>query len=310
MAEQPEVTMENLREMTEKLESPGADEPQIAPDSETPPAEGATPAAEAAPETSKSQEAKPDISDSLKGLFGDTPYKSDDVVDSAKKIVEGYKNLQAELTRRSQETKPYEQFLRKMSTDRTFANFVEQARQMYENPQLAQPYLNQNQGKPNPANYFPEGYVTPEGMAKYQSDLEAYFQRDVDSRLNSRLSEMETRNQRENLKLQFRQKFPSENPDDLLDWWSKEAYQFNPFEIAYKMRNFDTVKSSALDEARKELNRQLEEAQKNKTPQASASTTQKVKATDIIDYIGKHGLASAQKKFTQQEVSKVLMQYS
>jgi hypothetical protein len=294
---EPEVTMENLEQMTNQVEAPGqfqASQPQEPQVETLPPS-----ASELA--TQKGQASVPEIPDFLK----ETPFKTPD------ELAKGYKNLQGEFTKTTQRIKPYEQFLERTEKDRNFANFVEQARLLYDNPNLAQAYMPAqaagSDGRPNPNAY---DLSTAEGFAKYNQDFENFVLRNADSRVNARLSQIEQQNRMEQLKWQFKQKFGDADPDAMFQWAQQNIPQLNPFEVAYKLHEYDNLKSQATAEARKEINKQVETAQTAKTPTAASSSQGMAQAEDVIDYIVKHGTEKAYKKFGKAEVIRVEKEFS
>lgn len=299
-----EVTESNLEALTNQLEAPEQEFQTSTPEptqtktkEELPPSLSEQTAAQTGQAAQQTQE----IPDFLK----ETPYKTPE------ELAKGYKNLQGEFTKTTQRIKPYEQFLERTEKDRNFANFIDQARLLYENPQLAAAYTPPQaagaDGRPNPNAY---DLTTTEGWAKYQGDFENYVLRNADSRVNARLAQIENQTQLEQLKWQFKQKYPDANPDELLQWAQQNVPSMNRFEAALKLREFDNLKAKAIEEARKELNKQVETAQTAKTPTTAGTGQITAKATDILDYVNKNGTEKAFSKFSKAEVMKIIQEYS
>jgi hypothetical protein len=297
---QPEVTLENLENLTNQSEAPDQFPATPEPASTT---EELPPSLSEQPAAQRGQAAEPQVPDFLK----ETPFKSPD------ELAKGYKNLQSEFTKTSQRIKPYEQFLERIEKDRAFANFVDQAKLLYDNPQLAQAYQPPQAagegGRPNPNAY---DLSTAEGFAKYNQDFENYVLRNADSRVNARLSQIESQNRMEQEKWQFKQKFPDVqvDPEEAFRWAQQNVPNFNRYEVAYKLREFDNLKSKIAEEARKELNEQVKTAQTTRTPAASAPSHTVAKADDIIDYIARYGSDKAMAKFGKADVLKTIQDFS
>jgi hypothetical protein len=284
MAEQqppaePEVTVENLEKMTNESEGYVPEgEPQKSADSESPEVVKAAPV-KAAGEAPKQ--------DDFSKLLSETPYKS------GEELVKGYKNAAGELTRRIQEIKPYEQFLRRAQSDPTFANYLQQAEQQYLAYQANPAAFAQPQQAPD--LYTPEGiqaYIH-QNLQQERATLQAQYQRE--------LAQIQQQAHIENMKAQFKAKYPDADPDELFKSWTETVPTRNPFEVAYHALNYDKLKSDAKTEERKSLNEQLENAGKNKTPGSSSVSPQAVKGEDILEHIGKHGSESAYKRFGKRE---------
>jgi hypothetical protein len=224
----------------------------------------------------------------------ETPYQSPD------ELVKGYKNLQAEHTKTSQRYKQYETIVDRLESDFAFQTFLTQAMQGYDNPALLEAYQGDT-GKPNPANY---DLVDPAQAAKFVQDITSYNERIVDQRLNTRMMDLQRNAKLEADKNAFRAQYPGIDPDEVI----KYARSKREWSIAdvYKLQNYDNVKSEALAEARKELTKQLEVAQKTKTPQGSATAKTDVRPQDILADISKHGSKYAINKYTEAKVMRAL----
>jgi len=308
MAEaQVEVTPDNLAELTDRMESdepasPEAPEPQPEMD------EGGTPpeSVEAEPADAGGQS---DMSDEEKALLEElrainevsgTPFKN------VKDLVGAYKNLQGEFTKTREKTKPYEAVLDRMSEDQNFAGLVSQLQQMMDNPDMLKAYANQGlpgDPEPNPAQY--ETW-TQEGLGKWQKDHDSWLQRQMDSRFNTLKSDIETRAKLENYEREFKGKFPNvEHPQELLQWAQKQGRTMNPFEAAFKLRNWDTMRSEIEAQVRKELGQKLESAGKTKTPQGTTAKSETT-AGEVVKHVSQYGYRAAVKRYGEADVNKAL----
>jgi len=296
MAE-PEVTPENLAELTEEMVN--NENPEAATDAPSIPDEG-TDEGETPRETPVEQEAQPEgqSEETFKDRFG-VPFESEEA------LAKGYKNLQREFTERNGKVKPYENIIDRMNADPQFAGLVNQALQVMDNPGMLQAYANQGKAgdpQPNPANY--EIY-TAEGLKKYQDDHDSWIQRNMDQRFNTLKQEVEQNARLDNHRREFKGKFTDvENPDELLQWANQNGPRMNPYEAAYKLRNWDNMQSSVEAKVRKELAGKMQDATK-KTPQGTSAKTE-ANATEIIQSIGKYGLRATSKRYGEAVVTKAL----
>ncbi len=304
--EQP-VTEGNLEQMTNQVFGDEQPQPQESTAQDAPPTEEAATPAEAP------QSGQVDMNESLKTILKETPFNGDDIVDNVKKFVEAHKNLQSEWTKKTTEIKPYDPLLKFMSADPKFAQAVEQLRTIYQNPQLANAYINpQGQvlnSRPNPLNY---DLMTPDGIAKYDQDLTAFMERNVDSRLNTRLADLEQRTKLENFKLDFARRFPQvkDNAEELLGWAQEQIMNMNPIEAAYKLKNWDAIQTTALAEAKKTVTSKIEEAGKTKTPSGSGAGKPAANIADIVEHIGRYGIESAEKRYGEKEAVKAMEEFT
>lgn len=313
-----EVTSENLEALTNQLEGDGEfDTPasEAAPETTEPVVEGE---AEAPPKEAEPESApvKPDgqaeeftLSDDEKEFLkelrdakelAETPFKK------PADLVRGYKSLQKEFTHDRERIKQNRQFLDRIERDPQFKQYVEQLQAMVDNPALAQAYAQKYQGEdlvPDPLQY---DLSDPEQHKKFLSDQTAWMQRNVNSVINSRLGQVEQQTRMKGLEAEFRAKFPEiADPTSLLDWAQENVPKLNPFEAAYRLREWDNLPSKIEAKVRKELATQLETASKQKTPQGT-TTKQETSATEILQYIGKYGPTAAYKRFGEANVEKVL----
>lgn len=221
-----------------------------------------------------------------------TPFKS--VPD----LIKAHKELQSQWTKDHDvvtRVKPYEQLLSDMN-DPNFANFLQQAAVLYKNPSLAASYINptgQINTPPDPRSY---NMFEDQDLQRYQKDQTDYMNRQLDSRINARFAASEGQTKTDKMKSDLRTAFPESNPDDLLQWVGKRGNDWSLID-AYKIREFDNIKTKAMEDARKELNQKMETATRTTTPAPSASPKGNVKVEDIISHISRYGGDSARKKF-------------
>jgi hypothetical protein len=296
MPDNPEVTEENLEQLTNALEGDGSQVP--------------APTAEPVPTQEPTKEeptTAPDPINELRELLKDTPYYQEgkDVKEVAQKLKEGYKSLQAELTQRAQKIKPFEPLLNRIGTDPQFASFIEQARTLYENPQMQRAYMNPTEAAPDPRQF---DFYQPDQYQQFRQQEADWMTRQINSVVNTRLAGLEAANQAEMFKFQFKQKFPGADPETVLRQlyqWQSNPGQINPLEIAYKAMEFENVSSREAEKVRKELTAKMEEAGKNKTPTAPTTTTN-ANPDDVIDYIAKNGPEAAEKKWGKKFVNDLI----
>jgi len=288
--QQLEVTPENLEEVENQLagfqkiqgEPPKADS-EPAPET----VQSATPA------TPPSQAPAEDFSKYL----AETPFKNID------EVVKGWKNAVGEMTRKNQKVKPYEPILNQADTDPEYAQYLQKAHQQYlaykANPQAFQP-----QSQPQQAYDL----YTPEGQAQFRQDMALQTQQQVEMvrmQYQQEIAKVQEQARFENMRAAFKAKFPDEDPDKLQEFWQEAVSQLTPYEIALRVRNFDKVQTDATSKARQEVNKQLETAQKTKTP-ASSPPAQAAKVEDILAHVGKYGAEAAFKRFGEGETMKAI----
>lgn len=258
-----------------------------------------------APEAPKQEVGKSvGIPDDVLKVLEETPFKS--VPD----VVKAYKNSQSEYTKLHEKVKPFEQLLNDASTDVQFRQFIEQATQLYRNPSLAQAYQQPQQTQTagiNPANY---DLYTPEGQAAYQQAVMEHAQKAAFETVNQRMAGWEQQQQLERAKLEFRQKFPDVNPDDVIKFAQERANRPTPLEDIYKVMSYDQMKAKAYEEARKEVLAKAGEATKNSPVSSQASEKVSANPIDVMKYVQKNGLESANKKWGANEVTKALKQFT
>lgn len=227
-----------------------------------------------------------------------TPFKS------VGALKDGYKNLQGQWTKTQERMRQHERFLSRLESDQQYRQYVEQLDAMVDNPQLAQAILAQKFGvqdtMPDPLQY---DISDPAQHQKYMQDVTAYNQRQVNGVINARLSQMEQKAQMDTLRSQFQMKRPDiQNPDELLDWVSKNIREIGAFEAAYRMREFDNLRAKALEDAKRELLSKVQEAGKTTTPASTAPPAKKISADDVLKAIDTLGVEGAKKKYGKERV--------
>lgn len=233
-----------------------------------------------------------------------TPFKS--VPD----LVKAHKELQSTYTREHEfltQGKPIEHLVRKAIENPAYRQFLEEVTPMFDNPQLAAAYAGQAPGQadvpPDPRAY---DMYDPESYAKFQQEQAAYLQRKVDGTLNARLSQSESRQRLEMEKQQLKAAFPDANPDEIVTRLQERSKKGWSITDGYKVLEFDNIASKALEQARKEVAKQLETAKATGTPAAGGGAREEVKLADIIDHINRYGGDSARKKFGDRNFSEAL----
>lgn len=259
-------------------------------------------------ETVEGQSAKPDPFSEIRESLKDTPFYQEgrDVKETVAEVKKAWKELQGWQSKTQEKVKPFEQLLDSLNRDSNLKSVVQRAVEMYNNPQLAQAYLNQQgqvvSGKPDIRNFDMNTY---EGQQAYSDAVLAYTERAVDERMNTRMSGWEQQQRLEKSKLEFRQKFPDADVEKLLSDAPKLAEQ-NPLENAWKALNYDNLASQMYEKARKELSQKLEEASKTKTPAGASAPSKPVGIDEIVSFIGKYGPDAAVKRYTKAKVEEAL----
>ena len=281
-----------------EAQSPDAVETEPAPELET-----------AAPEAKGGQA---DLTDEEKGLLNElramkeitgTPFKT------LSDLVKAYKELQSTYTKEHEfvtKAKPVEQLVSSAIADPNLAQYLAQAKMLYDNPQLASAYVGQGgrvDTPPDPRSYnmFDEA-----DLGRYQKDLSDYNARAVDARINARLAGIESQTRLEKMKSELKQVYGEANPDEVLSWIQSKGNNWNLVD-AYKVKEFDNIETRAMEKARKELTTKLEQANRGTQPQATTSgAKQTVKIDDILTYISKYGGEAAKKKYGPQNFEKAM----
>lgn len=315
MSDKPEVSTPDLEKLTNETYSEeygglnartgeGSQTQEVSPEPESAP-EVQVPAT---PEPTPESKAETPVG--LKEAFTDTPFQGDDIVKSVQDAVKSWKSTTSEYDKLRSKVKPYEQFLDAMSSDAGLRNFLQQAETLYRNPNMLNAYVTPQGSvdtRPNPTHYNVTGQ---DGMMyfdqeRYDKDLSDFLSRQVDSRINSRLSQMEQKNEQEKMTMELKQAFPEANADEV---WERVKARGNSWRLvdAYKALEFDNIRSKALDEARKELTKKIETANSNATPTPTASSKTSVSLNDILTHVNKYGGESARKKFGDKNYQEAL----
>lgn len=264
----------------------------------TEPAPEVTPAtAPATPEVSQA------VTDDILKALEETPFKS--VPD----VVKAYKSLQSETTKFREKVKPFEQLFSGLETDNGFRQFIEQATQLYRNPQLAQAYQQPNQqqgGQPDPRNYDLSTY---EGLQQFQQDTIAHAQRAAFETVNQRMSGWEQQQALEKAKLEFRGKYPDQNPDEILDFVKERNGKWS-LEDAYKIRDYDNLKTKMYEQARKELATKVNEASRNTPIPSAPADKPSTSPMEVMTYLQKYGLPAANKKWGDDKVRDAIKKFT
>lgn len=233
--------------------------------------------------------------------LSETPYKS------VKDIVKGYKSLQGELTKKSERFKNFESTVNRLETDESFKKFYEQALMLYDNPQLAQAYMNPQAGKvqsPNPRDY---DLYSDEGMEKYNQDLNDYLGRQLDERINARFKSIDQRDAVDKARLHLKEVFPEANAEEVEKFIVDKNGKWNLSDV-YKIMAFDKLKENAVMEARKNIQNKMDLAS-NASPAVSAASSS-VNSEDVVRHIIKHGIESARKKYGARETMSAQSDYT
>jgi hypothetical protein len=317
MSEDNQPDLKQLEVMTNELEGI-----ETIPEVETSPEPVAQPpAVEAEPSQPTPEPIVPgqsDISGELKKVLGDSPYVGEDVVESVRKLAEGYKNLQSQYTKVNEKVKPREQLLKELDTDPKLAETVNQLLTLYKNPAMAEAYklqTGQTEVRPNPVNYNvvnPQDGQTYFDQARYEADVDKYMARQLDTRLNARFAELDQQRKIERMKSDFKQAFPDVDPDlahteamKKTDWTLVDAWKALKYDEA-----ISGLRSKTEAEVRKEITKQLEEASKSKTPVSSSTPQTKTSPAEIVQYMAKYGTKKAFEKYGKENAESAAREFS
>jgi hypothetical protein len=253
----------------------------------------------------KSVEVK--VDDVISKVSKETPYKT------VEDLINGYKSSQSEVTKFIEKVKPLEQLINDVHNDAGLRQFIDQAVQLYRNPSLAQQYAQpqQQQGVGvNPANY---DLYTPEGQMAYQQAVEQQAlekaQKVAFETVNQRMSGWEQQQAIEKAKLEFSRENPEANVDDVLKFVQERNGKWS-LSDAYKIKNYDSLKAQAYEQAKKEILSKANEAGKNQTANTTNSTTPAVSPADIVQHVTKYGLAVANKRWGADKVKTAIEQFT
>jgi hypothetical protein len=283
-----QMSQEELERQTNEAFGVTSEPQQPTTDSQQPPSEPAS----AEPGQSASAATPPaQAPEDFSKFLSETPFKN------VEETVKGWKNASGELTRRIQKMKPYEDILNNAESDPGYAEYLRQAHQQY----LAY--------KANPLAFQqPQQNVdlmTPEGIQAYITQQTQQTEARLRMQYQQEINRVQQQAHMENMKAAFKLKYPDANPDELPTLWESITREANPFEVAWKLANYDKMASEATSKARKEVNNQIETAQKTKTPAATPSS-QAAKAEDILDHIVKYGSEAAKKRFGEKQTMEAL----
>jgi hypothetical protein len=223
-------------------------------------------------------------------------------------VVKAYKEHlgnETQLFQKWEKAKPFEHILDKATRDPQYKEMLRLADEMYSNPALAQQYAQPQLQKPDPTAY---DMFDATQRAKYEQDLDKYFDLKVETKLSSRFAQSDMQNALERYKNEFKGKFKdvSEDLDPLLEWAKEQGIRTNPYETAYKLKNWDNREAQLTEKIRKELTTKIEVAQ-NRTPTASpAPDTTTFTYIDVGKHIAKYGVESAEKKYGKEGVFKAV----
>ena len=308
------VTPENLERLTIEMDGgepqpPTSQPAPTAPDAVEgqPPTEGEQNPAQTAPV--EGQAAKLDLTDEERALLNEirsTTSLEGTNFKSIPELAKGYRNLQAQFTQDRQVLSKHKPLLERLNNPEV-EQFINQAIALIDNPELRQAYMGQiphGDPRPDPAN-FGDLYV-PENRQRYDTALESWMSRQVDSRLNARLVGIEQKLMMDKYRTEFRVKYPdiNEDPDNFLGWLQSVRNTLNPYELAFRVKNWDNAIGQAEAKARKEVARQVDDAAKNNTPKGTPQK-QEVSATEVLQYMAKYGRTSAVKRYTAPVVTQV-----
>lgn len=287
-----------------KLQTPEGEQPnpETQPQtSEQQPTESAPTVSPATPAPAEQSKAAV-IPDEVLKVLEETPFKT--IPD----IVKGYKNSQSEFTKLNERVKPYEQLLNDVSADAGLRQFIDQAVQLYRNPQLAQAYAQPQQGagEPNPANY---DFSTFEGIAQFQKDTIAHAQKAAFETVNQRMSSWEQKQALEKSKLEFSREFPDVNVDEVLGFVNERNGKWT-LQDAYKIKNYENLKSQIYEQARKELTAKVNEAAKNAPASSAPSDKPAVSNSEIMQHIARYGHEAANKRWGAEKVQTALRKFT
>jgi len=266
-------------------------------------AEPQTVAPEVPQTENKSAEVK--VDPIIEKVTKETPYKTVD------DLINGYKSSQTEVTKFIEQVKPHKQLIDDLTTDAGLRQFVDQAVQLYRNPSLAQPYIPQQQVQGvNPANY---DLYTPEGQMAYQQAVEQQAvekaQKVAFETINQRMSGWEQEQAIGKAKLEFSRLHPDVNVDEVLDFVQKNAGKWS-LSDAYKIKNYDNLKTQAYEQAKKEILSKANEAGKNQPANTTNSSTPSVTPADIVQHVTKYGLGASNKRWGADKVKSAIEQFT
>lgn len=293
-----------VAEQTEESE-PSVNEPQPQTNGAIETPESQTVVPEVPVTENKSAELK--VDDVVSKVSKETPYKT------VEDLINGYKSSQSEVTKFIEKVKPVEQLINDVTQDPQLRQFIDQAVQLYRNPSLAQQYVQpqtSNVQGVNPANY---DLYTPEGQYAYQQAVEQMAeqkaQRIAFETVNQRMSGWEQQQAIEKAKLEFSRENPEANVDEVMKFVQERNGKWS-LSDAYKIANYDKVKSQAYEQAKKEILSKQQEAVKNSTQSSSSTDKPTITPTEMVSYVSKYGVESANKKWGVEKVRTAIRQFT
>lgn len=238
----------------------------------------------------------------LKEMSG-TPFKT------PADLVKAYKELQRQWTGDHDfvtRAKPLEHLVTKANQNPAYLQFLEQATQFFDNPQLAAPYAGQAGGVDAPPDPRAYNLYDAEDYARFNQDNANYMARNVDSRINARFSQTEAKARLDSQKADLVRQFPGVNADEVIARIQERAKQGWSITDGYKVIEWENMKARALEEARGELNKQLAEAGRTGTPTPSAASQKAITFNEIVEYFNKYGSEATIKKFGERNYNDAL----
>jgi len=309
--EKQEVDFAELERMTNEEEGyipeqttevePDVNQPQTQTNEPEAKPESAPVAPEVPVTENKSVEVK--VDDVISKVSKETPYKTVD------DLINGYKSSQSEVTKFIEQVKPHKQLIDDLSTDANLRQFIDQAVQLYRNPSLAQQYAQPQQMQGDGVNPAQYDLYTPEGQYAYQQAVEARAQKLAFETVNQRMSGWEQQQAIEKAKLEFSRKYPEQNPDDVLKFVQEKKNTWT-LEDAFKIANYDKLKEQVYEQARKEISGKINEATKNTPVSSQASDKPSITPNEMMSYVTKYGLESANKKWGGEKVKSAIKQFT
>lgn len=221
---------------------------------------------------------------------GDLPFKS------ANEFINGYKELQGRFSKDRERYKPYDYILDTADQDPRYREWLRQADTLYRNPQLAQSYVTPQAQVATPPDPGQFDRYTAEGEMQYQQKLMQYMETIADRKANERVYGIQQQLDLEKQKLGLKSVFPDENPDDIMRQIQARGNNWTLADAAKALR-YDQAETRAMDKARKELAKKLEEAGRSGTPQSPSSSPKIANLDDILSDINQYGSEYARKKY-------------
>lgn len=306
---EPKVDVAQLEQATNQMYGwEGSSDEQPEPEvSESEPSSQAQPPAveeakeEAAPIKETGKQDAGQSFDTIKPFLDDTPFKGDDIVKGVGDLAKSYKSLLSEYTPLSQKVKPYKAIIDRMDVDPTYKQNMLLAHEMLSNPKMLEAYQAQQMGRPDPTQY---DLYTPEGRTAYDQAEENYIARQLDSRINQRFASLEQERMKERHISELKAAFPESNPEEVVRFAQEKSQSLGLADF-YKLSQWDAREAQLTEKIRKEMTSKLQQAQSSKTPEA-APPKEAVQVNDVLKFVGRYGIDSANKKFGEEAVWNIL----